>query len=312
MTLAATPIWSSPIRLVHAVYHTVGVARLRHQLFAWRYHSRKTFTAGISGHTVVFQTQDLYSKRWFYPRYCDGRIHEEVTSHLIMKLLRGKRCFLEVGANLGWFACLAGRVLGDGRVVAFEMDEQNFRLLQDNVATNRLHNVVTVQAAVADNNGVARYLRTTPYSRAGYHLLLDSKPERGDIVETRTITLDSYAQRNSVRPDVVKIDVEGAEVQVLRGMRTMLKRDAPSLVVEVHPERMAELETSSADLVMLLQSSGYKVAEITNARQQGTEATLRPLAPGEGLEHHTTVFAERPTDVAAQETESTQYGRGKQ
>ena len=83
--------------------------------------------------SVLFSTEDEYSKRWFFPRYEGGKIHEQQVTELVLETARKSRCFVDVGTNLGWYTCLVSRCTLQGVVYAFEMDDLNYALLKENL-----------------------------------------------------------------------------------------------------------------------------------------------------------------------------------
>src|SRR5687767_6254812 len=74
-----------------------------------KYQSIKVFTATINGIKVSFSTEDSYSNTWFFPRYAEGEIHEKMVTEMLVEALKGASCFVDIGANLGWYTCLAAK-----------------------------------------------------------------------------------------------------------------------------------------------------------------------------------------------------------
>ena len=144
-----------------------------------------------------------------------------------LSLIRPGHTVFDVGANIGWFSLLAARRAGPGgRVVAFEPVAANVAYLEANARTNGLRNIVTVPAAVADHDGTAAFELASS---------LQGKLSDGGQASVPVVTLDSWlAAHDGWPPHVVKIDVEGAEERVLRGMRDILPTARPSLIIELH------------------------------------------------------------------------------
>jgi FkbM family methyltransferase len=146
----------------------------------------------------------------------------------------------DVGANIGFFTLLLARLVGPGgRVFAFEPMPENAVALRHNVALNGLANVTVVQKAVSSESGTAQLL-LSPHS-AFHSLDLEGAskrdvlgPKSGEI-SVETITLDEFVAEDPVRvPDLIKLDVEGAEVIALEGMRRVLESAQPLLLCELH------------------------------------------------------------------------------
>jgi FkbM family methyltransferase len=163
--------------------------------------------------------------------------------------------FVDVGANVGIHTlAIAHHVSEGGAVVAFEPHPVNHRLLVHNIQQNHLHHVA------AENFGLAEVATTlTGIGRAdGGNWSLASQ---GDYrFEVRLVRLDDYLHEHPLpRLDLMKIDVEGAEVRVLRGARHMIERFRPLIVFEVCPSWMAKMKTSVAELFAELVEHGYSI-----------------------------------------------------
>lgn len=248
-------------------------------VFLQRYGNVDRHRVALRGRTTVFSTQDDYSKRWFYPRYDDGRIHEEPVTLLFLDELAESRCFVDVGANLGWFTCLAATHLPEGRVFSFEMDEQNFHLLEINVCLNRTDNVEIVHAAVSDQPGRVSYQRYGFRPSPEFRMVKDGADTgEPDLVSVDAVALDSFFAGRDLRPDFIKIDVEGAELQVLQGMSGLMRDQEPRLLIELHPGTLPLFGASAAEVVDLLVGSGYDVYEVEGLREQGRGNSLRRVS----------------------------------
>jgi FkbM family methyltransferase len=261
-----------------------------------RYGTVSRHRVSIGGQSVVFSTQDEYSRRWFYPRYDEGRIHEEPATLLMLDEIAGSRCFADVGANLGWFTCLAAKHLPDGKVFSFEMDEQNYYLLEINVRLNQASNVELVHAAVSDQPGRITYRKPGLEPRATFSILPGEAPaDASRVVGVDAVTLDGYFAARDVMPDFVKIDVEGAELQVLRGMSDLIRRVRPRLLVEVHPRGLSAYGHAPGDLLSLLWEEGYEVSEVQGFRSHSGTRVLKKLDSTAAIPENTMLYAKRST-----------------
>ncbi len=140
---------------------------------------------------------------------------------------------LDVGASVGSYAMLFGQwTRPHGRVYAFEPAPDIRAVLERHVAINDLDGIVVpVAAAASDANGRSRFVTPGPHGISRLAAAGESSPL---LVET--ITIDEFCKREAVRPDLIKIDVEGAELAVLRGARdTLSARRDMAVFVELHP-----------------------------------------------------------------------------
>ena len=163
---------------------------------------------------------------------------------------------LDVGANVGAYALVMGRwVRPGGRVYAFEPAPDAFAGLERHVRLNGLEDTVTpVRAAVAGAAGRAG-LRVDGLSGANR---LSSPGEGG--LEVETMTIDGFCAREGIVPAVIKIDVEGAELEVLRGAEQTIRAAGGGLAlfVEMHPTRWRELGITREDLEAELARQGLR------------------------------------------------------
>jgi len=153
----------------------------------------------------------------------------------------------DVGANVGFLSLLAARLAGPaGRVIAFEPAPAAVGYLRRHVALNRAHNIEIIAVAVADENGRARFSSAGPVEMG--HLADDGQ------LEVETASLDTLVETGIIPPpDIVKIDVEGAELGVLRGAQAILRARRPVVVLSTHGLESHEASCS------LLRSLGYAV-----------------------------------------------------
>ncbi|HWG09695.1 MAG TPA: FkbM family methyltransferase [Solirubrobacteraceae bacterium] len=176
-------------------------------------------------------------------RYLTGDAEPEVQEALA-ELVKPGQTVYDVGANIGFFTILCSRLVGpQGRVYAFEPIPQNLATLRHNVTLNALSNVTIVDKALSSATGTAEMF-VSPWS--AFHSLNvegatkqdNHGPETGEIT-VQTVTLDEFVGGEGVRaPDLVKIDVEGAELIVVDGMRETLRSVKPLLLCELHDTKL--------------------------------------------------------------------------
>ena len=139
--------------------------------------------------------------------------------------------FYDIGANIGFYSTIAARLVGEtGHVYAFEPFPISATAVQTNASLNGFSNVTVVVAAVTNEQGVV----SLAISDASRKHRVATTGENGNI-DVRSIRMDSYVTDENLRPpDVVMIDVEGAEVDVLKGMLETIRNHRPTIMCEVH------------------------------------------------------------------------------
>jgi FkbM family methyltransferase len=199
-------------------------------------------------------------------RYLTGDAEPEVQEALAELIEPGQTVY-DVGANIGFFTILCSRLVGpQGKVYAFEPIPENVVTLRHNIALNKLTNVVVVEQALSASTGTAEMF-VSPWS-AFHSLNVDGASKRenhgpdGGQITVETVTLDEFVQGDGVlAPDLIKLDVEGAELLVVAGMRETLRAVQPLLLVEVHD--------TNREYGEFVDSIGYRVRVI-----DGEEPTL--------------------------------------
>ncbi|MDR3678101.1 MAG: FkbM family methyltransferase [Acidobacteriota bacterium] len=161
---------------------------------------------------------------------------EDEILRLVLPCLHSGDVFLDVGANIGIFTILSALVVGEkGKVMAFEPETHNFEMLERNISVNSLKNVAAFKAALGEENSKGQLFVDRP---AASLMPSEIAPKEGESVESvEIVNGDDFRRTHGLPyPRVVKIDVEGFEYVVLRGLRETLSNPATELVVcEVHP-----------------------------------------------------------------------------
>jgi FkbM family methyltransferase len=183
--------------------------------------------------------------------------------------------FLDVGANIGLHTLALAHHLEPtgGRVLAFEPHPANYQALLDNLHRNDLANVTAENLGLADASGM---LRGSSAPGPGNWSLASA----GDChFEVRLVRLDDYLDEHPVAGlDAVKIDVEGAEVRVLRGARRSIEKFRPLIVFEVCPMWLGRMGTSVAELFETVEAPGYTIHDLPEPRGWGPALRERDMA----------------------------------
>jgi FkbM family methyltransferase len=173
--------------------------------------------------------------------------YEPTQTQLFQELVKPGDVVYDVGAHFGYYTLLSSKLVGDGgRVIAFEPSPANLARLYRHIYLNDRKNVQVLELAVSDHEGIAHF-ETRTGSGVGH--LADDGP-----LEVKLTRLDSLTQ--FPLPQVMKIDVEGAEVGVLNGAKTLFARCKPLIFLSLHGD---DLKTSC---MSLLSGYGYTFRQI--------------------------------------------------
>ena len=238
---------------------------------AARLRKSEPFVFSYHGKLTRFRTDDVYSHWWFYPRYADGKEHEPQATRKFIEAIDQARVIADIGTNLGWFTCIAGCMRRDATVYGFELDASNVRVCQSNIELNGLNNVVLENAAVTNYDGQLTYQKAHAEQASAMHRINN---DAGVACTAKAIQLDTYFA-DKQPPEVIKIDVEGAEQLVLEGMQTTLEHDAlKTILIEIHPEWLRDMGGSVAELVQILEAAGFSLHAIEHRSGTGEESRV--------------------------------------
>lgn len=205
---------------------------------------------------------------WTQPRLLTSDLPEEHILRWTAGSLRPGGTFFDVGAHYGWISMAAANRVGrTGRVVSFEPSPVLVDILACHRRFNRLRQMQIVQAAVSNtddqkspffliNDGLSVRNSLTIGGRDTPYVHPDNKTR----TTVRSLTLDSFTASSGIVPDLVKIDVEGAEWLVLEGAAQLLATHHPDLIVGVHPFWLPA--SHSVDQILgFLEQLGYQVLD---------------------------------------------------
>lgn len=187
--------------------------------------------------------------------------------------------FWDIGANWGWISLAAARTVGtSGQVVAVEPSQSNAAWLKRHIAMNQCESIVTVlEAAVCEQHGetVTFSLLNDGCSPSNSLMFSNSvngeSPEVSRQISVPAISLDGLLAEQERSPNLVKIDVEGAELKVLKGaIKLLSSKAAPIVLLAVHPFWQATLEDCQ-EIVNLLHGMGYQILNRHGASVQAIE-----------------------------------------
>jgi FkbM family methyltransferase len=187
-------------------------------------------------------------------------VWEPTVTAAIADLARPGMVALDVGADIGYYTLQLSRLVGPtGQVVAFEPIPKARERLEHNITTNGRTNIVVSELALGNQEGTV-YLED-PFKKSRLNLNKTTAGE-GDIKVTIRRLDDLAGEMKLSSVDLVKIDVEGAEHEVLRGMEQLLKRFHPVLVIEVHHQFLPQFGSTAEALLAWLAGLGYEINSV--------------------------------------------------
>ena len=225
-----------------------------------------------------------------------GKSHDSeirLAKFLIHQLNNGDT-FIDVGAHYGYFSLLASKLVGSsGKVFAFEASPTTYEVFQKNA--NRTDNIISHNLAVSDSNEYLKFYEF-PNLYSEYNSLdveqfknekwfSEYKPRE---VNVESILLDDFLSSKSVNPKVVKIDVEGAELKVIKGFEKHLLENTPLIVIEYLSAERGNIAHVEAE--KLLESLGFQSHIIDSAGNLQHVKSIASFFEEKGLDSDNIVF----------------------
>jgi FkbM family methyltransferase len=205
-----------------------------------------------------------------------GSPYEEGQWRLVARHLPRGGTFVDVGANQGFFTILASRqVGGSGRVVAFEPARSEARKLHANIKLNRCANVTVEEMALGAEIGTADFYMYLGHqgSWSGLRKGAEDVEVPSQMIKVPVMTLDAYVGASALqRLDIMKIDVEGGELNVLRGAMATIQRHRPLILCEVESRRTRQWGYEPAAILEQLAAGGYRWWTVTRGGSLGEGA----------------------------------------
>jgi len=203
------------------------------------------------------------------PEYAAGS-NELPVQNTLASHLRAGDVFFDIGANIGFFTTIAARLVGpQGKVCAFEPVPGNVAALKHNLALNDFKNVQIFPCAVSNQTGTGELMLADWMGGASLSTAA-APPDLKGMMTVDLITIDELVmQKKVVPPALVKIDVEGAEEEVLKGMTTTIRVHQPVIIYEIDDENQEGFDQKQAVCETLLKSYGYQVTRLEDSYQGG-------------------------------------------
>lgn len=183
--------------------------------------------------------------------------------HKLLQLSENKQVVFDVGAHIGLSAIpLSYRINPSGMVYAFEPSSSNFEYLRKNIAYNGRMNIKLFNYVVGAASAVKVRFHESSVVSAMNALIPYRINASYRCVWKEQISLDDFCSQHKVIPDLIKIDVEGAEFNVLKGAGGIMRKARPAIVLSVHPRHLKMMGIEVADLMGLIENYDYKVLDI--------------------------------------------------
>ena len=183
---------------------------------------------------------------------------------LFHSCLKPGQIMLDIGANMGVYSLTASNIIGDaGKIIAFEPDDDNFKVLKKNILKNEFKNIDPVPYAVSDKEETIFF--ETHSLNSGNHQIRKEKTEHGQT-SIQAICLDNFLPENQ-KVDIIKIDIQGAEFYAFLGMKKLLSNN-PNVIIfsEYWVKGLRDMGVNPHDYIDLLKSLNFNIYRINSKK----------------------------------------------
>jgi FkbM family methyltransferase len=166
-----------------------------------------------------------------------------------IKQIKSGDVVYDIGAHVGFYTLLASKLVGDrGRVYAFEPLPRNIFYLKKHISLNKLKNVEIIEAAVSDKEGEENFLEADSAT---------SRLDNSGSFKVKTVSLDNLVKNKKILPpNVIKIDVEGAELKVLLGAKELIEKYKPIIFIALDNPDTKE------KVIQMIKNFGYNILDL--------------------------------------------------
>jgi FkbM family methyltransferase len=162
---------------------------------------------------------------------------------------------IDIGTNVGWTVLNFARISATGTVIGFEPDPFNYRVCKANIARNTFPNLTVLPFGLGETSADLMMEVRTPENRGGNRIAPQGST---GAVNVHIKRLDDVVQVSSLSNiNLMKLDVEGYELKVLRGAKDILKKHKPTLFIEIDDDNLNDQHDSAKDLILFLEACGY-------------------------------------------------------
>ncbi len=188
----------------------------------------------------------------------------------LVKLAKGKSVVFDIGAHIGICALPISRVIKGGLYYSFEPAEANRKYLEAHLKMNNNDIVKVIPFLVGDKcDDCVEFYETSSDSGMNSLCQPENKGSCYNKIVKEQITLDYFVEKNGCIPELIKIDVEGAEISVLRGAKAVLRKYHPEIIISVHLKHLRILGYSVVDLMEVIHELDYQIYNIDGSQVSG-------------------------------------------
>jgi len=216
----------------------------------------KGICVNIGGQGLFRMSPEFYFSNW--ENFGEG--HNSSFLYCL-KHVENKKVVLDIGAHIGLFSLpLSRKIAPGGKIYSFEPSTINRFYLKQHLKLNNINNVEVQACLVGKENleAVDFYEDQNQVNPMGGLILTDNIKNNVVAVKKRMITLDKFCNDMKIKPELIKVDVEGAELDLLWGGIAIIKSSRPTIVLSLHPRHIRQMGQSLNSLTNYLKEVNYR------------------------------------------------------
>lgn len=194
---------------------------------------------------------------------------EMLLTYFVLSAVAEDDTFIDGGAHVGFYALLASELVGEsGRVFAFEPTPRTFGILKENALPYK--NIHPEQKALWSRSGKQEFVDLGPYADIGNTIVRDGNPNKesmnlGEKINVDAVSLDNYCLENGIKPAFIKLDLEGNDIEAIKGAEKIIRETLPIVTVEIQSGNI--LNGDCAAIIKILSSYSYSPFRINKRGQ---------------------------------------------
>lgn len=242
----------------------------------WRNAKRRQIKGKLNNYLMDLDISEWPDRSTFFL----GRWYDLPTQKLLEEVLQIGDEVVDIGANVGMFSLAARSLIGDeGTVYSFEPNPEVQKRLYNNIEINQIKNVIIYPVGLGDSEG--NFTLSVPHINSGEGTISKFRENEYEDAKCHKVQVDVKIGDDvlyEAAPRLIKIDVEGGEVGVLRGISKLISKCRPLIVAEYVPQHLARFDTTFDDILSIAKYHSYNIFALGLAKgSHGYQLSILPL-----------------------------------
>ncbi len=193
----------------------------------------------------------------------------------LLELAKDKKCVFDVGAHIGLCSLPLSKIIAKGGIIySFEASDKNRYFLKEHIRINNINNIKTIPFLIGScSKQKVRFFETDDVSGVPSIANLSRLNNSINTVSTNKIqiSLDDFCKQNNTIPDIIKIDVEGAEFEILAGAKDIITKYKPEIIISLHPKHLKELGNNINGIFDFCKKFSYQLLSCIDGHKINTK-----------------------------------------